>query len=123
MKTQTETQMESLAPKVTTKKSSVTFNLLKSRAEKSLYEFGKQGWKVLEPHARFVDGVHVEAVCDHLQAVTEGRIGDLIINIPPGHAKSLLVAVFWPAWVWIHHPEASWLFASYRQELAERDSI
>jgi hypothetical protein len=42
-------------------------------------------------------------VCEHLQAVTEGRLRHLIINIPPGHAKSLLTAVFWPAWVWIDH--------------------
>ena len=39
-------------------------------------------------------------------------ISNLIVNIPPGHAKSLLTAVFWPAWVWINHPEARWLFSS-----------
>src|ERR1017187_7356769 len=41
----------------------------------------------------------------------------------PGHAKSLLTAVFWPAWVWIDHPEARWLFSSYREPLATRDSV
>jgi len=61
--------------------------------------------------------------CDHLQAMTEGRIRNLIINVPPGHAKSLLTAVFWPAWVWINHPEARWLFSSYREPLATRDSV
>ena len=67
--------------------------------------------------------MHVRAVCDHLQAVSEGRIRNLIVNIPPGHAKSLLIAVFWPAWVWIDHPEARWLFSSYREPLAIRDSV
>src|SRR5579863_9066291 len=61
--------------------------------------------------------------CDHLQAVSEGHIRNLIINVPPGHAKSLLAAVFWPAWVWITHPESRWLFSSYREPLATRDSV
>jgi len=82
-----------------------------------------QAWHVLEPSSELVPGVHVDAICAHLQAVTEGRIGNLIINVPPGHAKSLLVAVFWPAWVWIDHPESRWLFASYREPLAVRDSL
>jgi hypothetical protein len=41
----------------------------------------------------------------------------------PGHAKSLLVAVFWPAWAWIDHPETRWLFSSYSATLAIRDSV
>jgi len=55
-----------------------------------------QGWPVLEPETPFVDGAHVHAICDHLQAITEGRIRNLIINVPPGHAKSLLTAAFGP---------------------------
>ena len=75
------------------------------------------------PDTSFVDGIHVRAICEHLQAVTEGRIRNLIVNIPPGHAKSLLTGVFWPAWAWIDHPESRWLFSSYREPLATRDSV
>ena len=101
-------------------------NRLRLSAEKArrrLHEFVRQAWPVLEPETPFVDGLHVRAVCDHLQAVTAGRLRNLIMNIPPGHAKSLLTAVFWPAWVWIDHPEARWLFSSYREPLATRDSV
>ena len=80
------------------------FHLRAEKARRHLYEFVVQAWHVLEPGARFVDGIHVHAICGHLQAVTEGRIRNLIINVPPGHAKSLLTAVFWPAWVWIDRP-------------------
>ena len=59
----------------------------------------------------------------HYSAVTEGQIRNLIINVPPGHAKSLLTAVFWPAWTWIDHPDSRWLFSSYREPLATRDSV
>jgi len=93
------------------------------KARRSLHEFVVQAWGILEPETRFVDGMHIHAVCEHLQAVTQGRIFNLIVNIPPGHAKSLLTAVFWPAWVWIDHPEARWLFSSYREPLAIRDSV
>src|SRR5438128_11671998 len=105
---------------------SKTFNRSRLKAEKArrrLDEFVRQAWPLLEPHTSFVDGMHLQAVCDHLQAVSEGRIRNLIINVPPGHAKSLLTAVFWPAWVWIDHPESRWLFSSYREPLATRDSL
>ena len=56
-------------------------------ARRSLKAFMKQAWPVLEPATEFVDGIHIEAICLHLQAVTEGRIPHLIINVPPGHAN------------------------------------
>ncbi len=93
------------------------------KARRSLKEFVKQAWPILEPGTTLVEGVHLEAICMHLQAVTEGRIQNLIINVPPGHAKSLLTCVFWPAWTWIEHPESRWLFSSYREPLAVRDSL
>jgi len=93
------------------------------KARRSFKEFVRQGWHVLEPNCEFVDGIHVDAICTHLQAVNEGRIPNLIITVPPRHGKSLLVCVFWLAWVWIDHPETRWLFASHREPLAVRDSL
>jgi len=93
------------------------------KARRSLFEFVQQAWHVLEPNTPFVDNLPIRAICQHLQAVTEGRIRNLIINVPPGHAKSLLTAVFWPAWIWIDHPESRFLFTSYREPLAIRDSV
>jgi hypothetical protein len=98
-------------------------SLKAEKARRSLHEFVRQAWHVLEPQTPFVDGMHVHAICDHLQALTEGRLSHLIINVPPGHAKSLLTAVFWPAWTWVDHPESRWLFSSYREPLATRDSL
>jgi hypothetical protein len=92
------------------------------KARRSFLQFVTQAWRVLEPRT-FVGGIHVDAICSHLQAVREGQIQNLIINIPPRHTKSLLTAVFWPAWVWINHPESRWLFSSYREHLAIRDSV
>ena len=98
-------------------------HLLTEKARRSLKQFVIQAWPILEPETKFVEGIHIDAICSHLQAVSEGRIRNLIVNVPPGHAKSLLTAVFWPAWVWIDHPESRWLFSSYREPLATRDSV
>jgi predicted phage terminase large subunit-like protein len=92
-------------------------------AESSLREFVGQAWHVLEPGTPFVPGLHVDAICLHLQAVFEDRIKDLIINVPPGHAKSLLTCVFFPAWAWIPRPQCRFLFSSYKASLATRDSV
>lgn len=55
---------------------------------------------MLEPNATFSHNWHIDAVCDHLEAVTDGRINRLLINVPPGSMKSLLVSVMWQAWEW-----------------------
>jgi len=98
-------------------------HLKAEKARRSFPEFVEQAWHVPEPTTPFVPGIHVDAICTHLQAVTEGRIRDLIINVPPGHAKSLITVVFWPAWSWIDHPEIRWIFATYRADLTVRDAV
>lgn len=55
---------------------------------------------MLEPNAVYVHNWHIEAICAHLEAVTDGRLNRLLINVPPGSMKSLLCSVFWPAWEW-----------------------
>ena len=60
----------------------------------------REAWRVLEPNARYVHNWHIEVICSHLEAVTAGKITRLLINVPPGSMKSLLVSVFWQAWEW-----------------------
>jgi phage terminase large subunit-like protein len=60
----------------------------------------REAWHVLEPATPYVANWHIEAICQHLEAVSDGTITRLLINIPPGSMKSLLVSSFWPAWEW-----------------------
>src|SRR3984893_3825149 len=92
-------------------------------ASRSLGEFVRQAWPVVEPSTAFVPGWHIDAIIEHLEAVTRGQIRNLLINVPPRHMKSLLVSVFWPAWEWIAHPERRWLYSSYAASLSIRDSV
>lgn len=89
-----------------------------------LYRFVKHFWYVLEPATPFVDGWAVEAICQHLEAVTFGEINRLLINVPPGFSKSLLVNVFWPAWEWgpMGMPHLRTVAFSYASHLTMRDN-
>jgi predicted phage terminase large subunit-like protein len=70
---------------------------------------------------KFIQGWHIDAIADHLQAVAEGQIRRLLINIPPGTSKSLLSCVLWPAWLWARDPTLRFLFSSYSEEFTRRD--
>lgn len=91
--------------------------------EKSLSEFAKDAWHVIEPQTQYIHGWHIDAICEHLQAVSRGEITKLLINIPPRHMKSILVNVMWPAWEWVTTPHSKWLFSSYAKSLTVRDSV
>ena len=90
---------------------------------RSLKEFTKSCWPTIEPGREFQDSWHIDAISEHLQAVVEGDIKRLIINIPPRHMKSISVAVALPAWAWTIQPEKRFLFASYAASLSVRDSV
>jgi len=79
---------------------------------------------VLEPGTPYLHGRVIEAICEHLEAVTCGQIRRLLINVPPGTAKSLLTAVFWPAWEWgpRARPQLRYLGFSYSDRLSVRDN-
>ncbi len=96
--------------------------LLREKAEHSLYEFLKQAWHVIEGGRQFTPNWHLEAKCEHLEAVIRGDIKNLLINEPPRMTKSTLVNVALPAWVWIANPNLQWLFSSYAWTLAIRDA-
>src|SRR6202142_3875587 len=88
-----------------------------------LLNFGKYFWHILEPQTKFVDGWPLRAVCEHLQAVSDGEITRLLINVPPGFMKSLLTDVFWPAWEWaIYGAHLRYVTFSYSSSLTERDN-
>jgi predicted phage terminase large subunit-like protein len=92
-------------------------------ASRRLREFVRLAWPVVEPSTSFQSGWHIDAIIEHLEAVTRGQIRNLLINVPPRHMKSLLISVFWPAWEWIRFPERRWLYSSYGAQLSIRDSV
>jgi predicted phage terminase large subunit-like protein len=97
--------------------------------EESLYEFLRQSWRYIDP-SPWKDGWAIDAVAEHLQAVCDGQLRKLIINISPRCSKSSLVSVAYPAWTWAQPinsptsgPGVPFLFASYANQLSLRDSV
>lgn len=97
----------------------------REHCKRSLSDFVRRAWHVLEPGQPYIHGWHVDSICEHLEAVTRGDITRLLINIPPGTMKSTLVSVFWPAWEWgpAGMPHMRVVGASHEQGLAIRDTL
>src|SRR5262249_7630880 len=71
----------------------------RAELEDSLLSFVEGAWPSLDPSA-YQSSWAIEAVCEHLQAVTEGQIKKLLINQPPRTGKTLVASVCFPAWTW-----------------------
>lgn len=97
----------------------------KELCKRSLSEFIKQAWHVIEPSQPYKHGWHIDAMAQHLEAVTSGEINRLLINIPPGTMKSLITGVFWPAWEWgpMGMPSMRYVAASHAQDFSIRDNL
>jgi len=93
--------------------------------KRSLVTFIKRAWPILEPGQPYAHGRHLDAIAQHLEAVTAGQINRLLINIPPGTMKSMATAVFWPAWEWGPRgmPHMRFIGASHEEGLATRDNM
>jgi predicted phage terminase large subunit-like protein len=82
-------------------------------------------WHAVEPETPLVKGWPLDAMSEHLQAVSNGDIKRLLINVFPGACKSLTTNVFWPAFIWgpDNKPAKRFIAASYSQKLTIRDNI
>jgi predicted phage terminase large subunit-like protein len=105
--------------------------LEKQACEMSLAEFVKRAWKHIEPGQLYFHNWHIDFICAHLEAIEREEVVDdeiynrLLINVPPGMMKSMLVSVFFPAWLWgpKNKPHLRFLCASHNIDLAMRDNV
>ncbi len=110
----------------------VLIDLDKAEAAESLVAFIRMAWSIVEPGQPYTHGWHIDAICDHLEAITDGHeLADgtlynrLLVNVPPGTMKSLITNVFWPAWEWgpCNLPHLRYVCAAHKVEnLSARDS-
>lgn len=86
--------------------------------------FVAEAWHVLEPTTTFRPNWHIEAITEHLEAVTSGEINRLLINVPPGSSKSLLASVMFQAWEWgpAGMPSLRYLATSFNDGPVKRDT-
>lgn len=102
----------------------VTLELSRRECSQSFAEFVKQAWHVIEPSTPLLWGWAMDAICEHLEAVTRGDVKRLLMNVPPGMSKSTLVGVMWPAWEWgpCNRPDLRYVSTAHKADLATRDN-
>lgn len=91
--------------------------------KRSFADFIRLAWPSIIPD-KLQWNWHIDAVAEHLQAVSKGEINRLLINIPPGTSKSTITGVMYPAWLWGPggQPHHRYIGAAHEQGLAIRDN-
>jgi hypothetical protein len=102
--------------------------VLRERYESDLLAFVEAAWPSIDP-TEYQPNWAIEALCEHLQAVTEGEIRHLLINFPPRCAKTTVASICYPAWVWARQQSSlrsgaqiRFLCGSYNHELSLANS-
>lgn len=62
---------------------------------------------------------HFITISKELTNVARGNERDVIINVPPGHGKSVMVSM-WVAWTLSRWPDSNYLYVSYSKSLAAK---
>lgn len=88
-----------------------------------LGEYVRGAWHVVEPAVTYRHNWHIDVEVEHLEAVSRGEIRNLLVNVPPGTMKSLLCSVFFQTWEWLERPALRYIYTSYAEGLATRDSV
>lgn len=96
--------------------------------ENNFGEFFRGAWSQVDS-APYQQSWAIDAVVDHLEAVTLGHIPRLLINIPPRTGKTSAASVAWNAWIWsrsetnfLSGPQVKFLSGSYNSNLSLQNS-
>lgn len=101
------------------------YDFVKSRQEMEtdLTMFIREAWPIIEPGRPMLWNWHLTDICFYMQMFATRKIKRLILNVPPRSMKSLIVGVFYPAWVWTFQPWHQFLALGNEESLAHRDAV
>ena len=108
------------------------------KCKASLARFFRESWPVLEPSTPLQDSWHFDVLAMHLEKMFRNwqdakkrglsedapmsDLQNLLVNVPPGTAKSRFISVCFPAWVWLQEPTFSIVALSANPNVAKRDA-
>ena len=84
----------------------------RSESQDDFLRFVKKIW------SGFIEGKHHKIYGEKLQAVADGKIKRLIVNMPPRHTKSEFASYLFPAWLMGKRPDLKIIQATHTAELA-----
>jgi hypothetical protein len=90
----------------------------------SFAHYVKAAWVIHHAHEPLQWGRYLDVVCNHLQALIEERLSEttLVVNLPPGLAKSYISSVCLPAWILAREPWRRLLCSTAVDKNLYRDS-
>jgi hypothetical protein len=68
----------------------------------------------------FIEGYHHKIIAQKLEALRDGKIKRLIVNMPPRHTKSEFASYLFPSWMMGHNPKLKIIQTTHTAELAYR---
>lgn len=96
---------------------------LREEARRNFKAFFVQAWDFIEPGKPYMDNWHIDAICEHLEAVQYGHIQNLIIAVPPRTSKSSLCSLAFPCWSWLQDPSERFITVAAVEKLVIRDAV
>lgn len=93
---------------------------LNAICRESLDAYTCKSFNVLEPATNFEYNWHIGCIAEHLQAVWDGEIQYLIINMPPRTLKTHTTSVAFPSWAMGKNPSIRFMLTSFKSSLAEK---
>lgn len=85
--------------------------------------FAKMAWPHSGASGQLLWNWHLDEMCAHYEAVSNGDLKELVVNVPPGTGKSTFTSVLWPAWDAIRRGDRMWMYGSFDLQLSQRDSL
>ena len=82
----------------------------------SLAGFVRRAWPHIKDPNPYSHNWHIDALCKEYEDIYYGRNDKLLVTQPPGTMKSVLLNVFFPAWVWALDPKKR--FATYSYDIS-----
>ena len=86
----------------------------------SLSTFTERVFTHLYPSTEYLPNWHIDLIASKIEAVFDGKIKRLIINVPPRSLKSVLASISAVAWELGRHPEKQFICVSYGQDLSDK---
>lgn len=97
---------------------------VRERCRGSYASFVREAWSQVVRGEPLIWNWHLDAISEHMGAISNGQINRLLINMPPGTMKSLMASVFFQPWEWGPQgmPWLEYLSTSYKSDYVERDT-
>ena len=86
----------------------------------NIHAFTQRVFQHINPGIRYQSNWHIDLIMEKLEAVEQGGIKRLIINMPPRSLKSICASVAFPAWVLARAPHKRIITTSYSLQLAKK---